>query len=276
MGKLKVNLIDKSFIMCGPSCGTGQTGITPKYIEWCTNCKTPITVFTDQCFNEPLTESKYNIAWIIESVVISPHLYINPSNYNKFDFVLTHDRKLLETGGDKFKFVPVAGHWIFKEEHKVHDKTKLLSIIASSKNQSIGHRLRHEVIAKYKNKIEGIYGNGYQFIPNKITGLKDYRFHIVIENTQNDYYFSEKLIDTLITGCIPIYFGLESIGNFFDTRGILSFRNMDELDYIMNKFVNEDFYNFMKEQGVLQNNFTKALEYLTPEDYMFKTILENL
>jgi hypothetical protein len=152
----------------------------------------------------------------------------------------------------------------------------MLSIIASSKNQSVGHKLRHEVISKYRKQIDGIFGNGYQFIQNKIIGLKDYRFHIVIENIQNDYYFSEKLIDALITGCIPIYYGMDSIGDFFDKKGILCFKTMDELDYIIKNYVNKEYYNSTKDKGILQNNFNKAKNYLTPEDYMFKHYLSKL
>lgn len=275
MEKLKINLVDKSFIQCGPSCGTGQTGIAPNYIEWCTNYNTLITVYTDQCLEMPLSNSKYNIAWLIESVTISPNLYSDPTKYNKFDYVLTHDKKLLNIS-DKFIFVPVGGHWIYESDCKIHDKNKMLSIIASSKNQSIGHKLRHEVIAKYKNKIDGIFGNGYKFIQNKIEGLKDYRFHIVIENIQNDYYFSEKLIDSLITGCVPIYYGMKSIGDFFDKRGILSFKTIEELDYIIKKFVNEDYYNSLIKQNIIKTNFIKAQDYLTPEDYMYNKLLKEL
>jgi len=275
MEKLKVNLIDKSFIKCGPSCGTGESGINPKYLEWRINYKSPITVFTDQCLDLPLSDSLYNIAWLLESITISPSLYSNPSKYDKFDYVLTHDKQLLEVS-DKFLFVPVGGHWIYEKNQGLHIKTKMLSIIASYKNQSIGHKLRHEVISKYRKQIDGLFGNGYQFIQNKITGLQDYRFHIVIENIQNDYYFSEKLIDALITGCIPIYYGMDSIGDFFDDRGILSFKTMDDLDNIIKNYVNESFYNSIKNKGILQNNFNIAKDYLTPEDYMFKYYLNKL
>lgn len=275
MGKVKVNIVDKSFLMCGPSAGTGQTGIAPKLMEWCTNCQTPITVFTDNCLDLPLSESLYNIAWLIESKIINPNIYSDPSKFDNFDYVLTHDKNLLEES-DKFLFVPVGGHWIFEKDHGIHDKTKMLSIIASSKNETVGHKLRHEVISKYKKQIDGIFGNGYQFIQNKITGLKDYRFHIVIENIQNEYYFSEKFIDSLITGCIPIYYGMDSIGDFFDDRGILSFKTIDDLDNIIKNYVNESYYDSIKSKGILKNNFNIAKDYLTPEDYMFKHYLNKL
>jgi len=275
MEKLKVNLVDKTFSMCGPSCGTGQTGISSQFVEWCQDSELPISIFTDICLDSNKNKSKYNIAWIIESRAIAPYLYSNPNIYNNYDYVLTHDKQLLDLN-EKFKFVPLCGHWIYNEDCKIHDKNKMLSIIASSKNQSIGHKLRHDIIFNHKNQIDGLFGNGYNFIFNKITGLKDYRFHIVIENVKYDYWFTEKLIDALITGCIPIYYGAPSIGNFFDKKGILTFDNIDEFNNILNNYVNKDFYDDIKNQGILETNFQKAKEYLTPEDYMYNNLLKDL
>ena len=35
-----------------------------------------------------------------------------------------------------------------------------------------------------------LFGRGYRPINNKIEGLKDYRYSIVIENSKSDYYFT--------------------------------------------------------------------------------------
>ena len=59
-----------------------------------------ITIYTDQCLHIPLSHSKYNIAWLIESKEISPHLYTNFKIYDKFDYVLTHDAELLTKGSN--------------------------------------------------------------------------------------------------------------------------------------------------------------------------------
>lgn len=276
MGKLKVNLIDKTFHMCGPSCGTGSTGIAPVNIEWQTSkFDSHITVYTDMCLQAELLKTKYNIGWIIESRAISPHLYTNPDQYNRFDYILTHDHQLL-THSPKFVFTPLGGHWIYENDCKVHQKSKLLSIIASSKRQAIGHQLRHAIINKYQTTIDGLYGRGYQPIDNKILGLKDYRFHIVVENIKTDYWFTEKLIDAFLTGCVPIYYGSPSICKFFDSRGILSFNTIEELDSIITKYVNPEYYTYLKDKGIIEYNYQVAQQYKFPEDYMYEHLLKEL
>jgi hypothetical protein len=59
----------------------------------------------------------------------------------------------------------------------------------------------------------------------------DYQFSLVIENSRQANYFSEKLIDCLITKTLPIYWGCPNISNWFDTRGwiILESESIAEL-----------------------------------------------
>ena len=45
--------------------------------------------------------------------------------------------------------------------------------------------------------------------------LKDYRFHVCIENFQSNMYFSEKVIDPVCAGVIPVYLGCRNIDEFF-------------------------------------------------------------
>lgn len=42
---------------------------------------------------------------------------------------------------------------------------------------------------------------------NKIEFLKNYKFNICPENTNNQYYVTEKLVHAIMAGCIPIYWG---------------------------------------------------------------------
>ena len=47
-------------------------------------------------------------------------------------------------------------------------------------------------------------------------------------------YFTEKLIDALITKTVPIYWGAPYIGDFYDNRGIIHFEDENELVDIVN------------------------------------------
>jgi hypothetical protein len=256
--------------------GTGETKKAPTLLEWYTGLEQrKITVYTDYCLQNVVDDGTIRIAWIIEPREIAPHVYSyisNPDVYKKFNTVITHDLQLTKLDS-RFKVVPLCGHWIYDEDIAVHSKSKNLSIIASGKRQTTGHQLRHAIIDKYKNNIDGIFGNGYVYIPNKIIGLKDYRFHIVIENVKKDFWFTEKLIDAFITGCIPIYCGCPSIGKYFNTNGMILIDSINDFDNAINTYVNEDFYN--KKLPIIKENFERAKQFMYPEDYFYNEILKK-
>ena len=229
-------------------------------------------VITDNFLTSNLPPSKNKIAWLIEPVCVAPQHYdYVRNNLMKFDYILTHEKTLLDLDYNT-KFIPFGCCWVSKEEQKVYDKTKNISVISSNKTFTDGHRLRHEVIQKFGDKMD-VFGRGYDPIEFKIDGLKDYRFSVVIENCKRDYWFTEKLIDCFATGTIPIYWGCPSIGDFFNTDGMLIFDNMDELETILND-CNEDFYN--SKLDVIRENFDKCKNFLLPDEHVYKFIKENL
>ena len=56
------------------------------------------------------------------------------------------------------------------------------------------------------------YPKTFGFISDKHQVLADYKFNLIIENSNN--FFTEKLLDALVNGCVPIYYGprLEAFG----------------------------------------------------------------
>jgi len=226
-----------------------------------------IVVITDMALSNFVNGAK-NIAWLIEPIDIAPQNYsIIQSISNNFNKIFTHEKTLLDLGSP-YEFIPFGCCWILKDDQKIYPKNKMLSIIASNKFQTNGHKLRHSVINQFKNKID-VYGRGWNPIDYKLDGLKDYRYSIVIENCKRDYWFTEKLIDALVCGTIPIYWGCPSIGDFFDTRGFIIFDNLNDLSLIIENLTEEK-YNEMKPY--IEANFIKAKEYMLPDDYIYKKL----
>lgn len=54
-------------------------------------------------------------------------------------------------------------------------------------------------------------------------------FHLVVENVSQRDYFTEKLLDCLLTLTLPIYWGCPNLGEYFDLQGIIHFPG-DEAD----------------------------------------------
>lgn len=214
--------------------------------------------------------NKKKYAWLVESPEITKIYYdYIEENYNKFDKIFTFKKELLEKYDNTF-LLPIGGCWIDPKNRgfNIDNKYKLLSIISSNKTQTYGHKLRHNVI-KIFNNID-VYGKGYNPIENKIIACENYMFQIVIENTKCDYYFTEKIIDCLQTGVIPIYYGCPSINKFFDTNSIFSFNTIDELYEIINQLSIE---LYLSKIDSVKYNFEKSKEYIIAEEYLLKNYL---
>jgi len=237
-----------------------------KYIKWNRNSKDKsITFYTDNSLQHVENDVETKIGWLLESPEITKTNYKWIENNNdKFDIVLTHHKKFLDKG-ENYKFCPTGGCWIKPEHQKIWDKSKDISIIASPKKMTKGHVLRHKII--YNHRDIGIYGRGYNPVDYKLTALKDYRFSITIENTKQDYYFTEKLIDCFMTGTVPVYYGCPSIGEFFNEKGIIIIDNEVDFNQIKSELT-EERYNEMKPY--IEENYEKAKEYLIAEDYIWE------
>lgn len=239
----------------------------PTEFEWVRSYDGECMVFTDnhlKTVDNYETNKKY--AWLVESPKITPHAYgFIKTNFDKFEKVFTFNKELLDSS-DKFVFNPHGGCWINEEDRFIHDKTKMVSIIASPKTITEGHRLRHSVINAFNNiEVFGFHSR----IENKITGLKDFRFSIVIENCKEDYYFTEKLIDCFITGTVPIYWGCPSISDFFDSKGMITFNDVNDLTNILND-LSEEKYNDMLDS--VKTNYDLSKHYLVTDDLIYKNI----
>jgi hypothetical protein len=270
---VNVTLIDSSFSHAF-SRGNGNLKIYPKYVNFDRKNIHKTIFYTDDHimlnFVDKFSNHK-NIAWIIESKFIknSPYNHIL-NNYQKYDYILTHDIELINTLNQKnytnALWCPAGGCWIEESNRQIFKKTKNLSIIASDKRITYGHNLRHEIYNKYNNIFDGVFGRGYTPIENKIEGLKDYRFSLTIENENSKEGFTEKLIDCFVTGTVPIYYGSSNINKFFDPEGMLILNCLEDFEKIK-RFITKDFYN--SRLSSIKSNFENAKKYTNTEDWIF-------
>jgi len=249
---------------------------------------TDVVFYSDRCVWQSDKIGKVKIGWLIEPSEYEPrvHAWIK-DNYNQFDYVFTWNEELLKLS-PKFKQYTTGNSWIAREDIGMYPKTKLLSISASWKNFLSGHKIRHEIIGKYKKKFNidwyGKRGQNPQdniikpFDPevqNTITDLidayKDYMFTIVVENASVDYMFTEKLVSPVLCGTIPIYYGMPSIGQYFDTRGMIIFNSVNELDDILSSLTEQKYHDMLEYAKI---NFEKAKNYQLIEDGIYNQLKE--
>lgn len=264
---VKVNIRDQNFGGEPSSCHKGIN----KYVEWeFDNIPVSKSCFiTDLCLQDVIKASrvKRKIAWILEPRAIHSQVYDWIEKNNRlFDFVLTFDSDLVNRG-ENFLYYPHGRCWI-NGVPSTTEKNKLCSIIASNKNFTPGHQLRHKIIQSKYNDLD-VYGYGYKPVESKREALDAYKFSITIENSIQPGYWTEKIVDCFATKTIPIFWGDRSICDQFNKEGILFFNNMAELEDIMHKIRKngDEIYNSRK--FAINENFNKVDEYRIPEDWMY-------
>ena len=232
-----------------------------------------ITLFTDNFIASDIHKeinSKNKIGWLMESREINPKPYENFESFkDNYDYTLTHDPELLEKYPDKTKHYIIGGCWIKDNNYGMYDKSKNISMIYSNKKQIEGHKLRHEVANNFDDEID-LYGRGTNRpILQKEDALVDYRYSITIENTKQENYITEKLIDSLVVGTIPIYWGCPNLAKFFNMEGIITFNNINELKNVIPK-LDENLYN--SKINAIKENIELAKQYAITEDWLYNNI----
>jgi hypothetical protein len=85
-------------------------------------------------------------------------------------------------------------------------------------------------------------------------------YSIVVENVKHENWFTEKLLDCLVTKTIPIYWGSPNIGDFFNLDGFIIFRDEKDLLQQIGTLSVEYYYQKLKS---LEDNYQRALKYRT-------------
>ena len=236
-----------------------------------------VTIFTDRCIDHvKQINSKYKVAWIMEPRALDPLCYgAVESNIDYFDFVLTYDKLLHERFPDKAVWIPADGLFVDTETIFAQDlkKTKEVSHIYSDKTLLPGHKLRHRIASQLKDNY-GIeyFGKGCNPVELKSSALADYRFSIVVENSRDKNYFTEKILDCFACRTIPIYWGAPNIFDFFDKDSIITFETIDELKQIITT-LNEELYNEKKES--LHKNYLECLKYYDYDKLVYDALVER-
>jgi alpha(1,3/1,4) fucosyltransferase len=198
--------------------------------------------------------------FVFEPPVVMPNLYL-PKVKNTFGkiFVMFDDLSH-EVGYNKFYF-PQPKLTMLNPVPNFCEK-KLCTLIAGNKSSDHPDELYSARLASIKYFSEhsemefDLYGSGWDKysawrgrIDSKWETLKHYKFSICYENMKDQNgYITEKIFDSFVAGCVPIYYGADNITDyvpqdcFIDRRHFKSesellhfVKNMTENEY--NKYI---------------------------------------
>ena len=228
---------------------------------------------------------KPKFIWLLESREIIPDQYkFIEDNYDfvasRVDGIFTADQRLTTEAGPDGKFLYClsnAAPWVM--DRAVYKKSKLVSMIASNKGYTEGHRRRLRVVQAYVDKFgqDDLYGWGLTHelpLKEKSRGLREYMFSFACENANYPTYFTEKLTDCFACGTIPVYYGTAGVAQYFDPDGIIFLDQNSPWENIPWDKLTPEYYESKKD--VIKENFEIAKSMRVAEDYMYGNYLYQL
>jgi hypothetical protein len=103
-------------------------------------------------------------------------------------------------------------------------------------------------ISAYNSLLIGpLFNNPVQ---DKFAFLNQARYEFITENVVNDYYVSEKIYQSLLAGCVPIYYGCTLIQDHVPEHLFIRMRDVIELPDIINYCNDEN--NYQKHLDVIK------------------------
>ena len=216
--------------------------------------------------------------WLLESreIIGEQYKWIE-DNYDfvasRVDGIFTSDQRLTQEAGPDGKFLYClsnAAPWVMDRD--IYSKSKLVSMIASNKGYTEGHRRRLRVVEKYVEKFgqDDLFGWGLgKELPlkEKSRGLRDYMFSFACENANYPTYFTEKLTDCFACGTIPVYYGTAGVAQYFNHEGIIFLDKEEPWENIPWDKLTPEYYESKKE--VIKENFDIAQCMRVSEDYLY-------
>jgi hypothetical protein len=201
-------------------------------------------------------------------------------NKDLFNIIFTFEDNILNQC-ENSKFLTLAHTWLKPDQYNKERKKRFeIAHLSGMLKKAPGHLLRHELLDREKEikiptRFYQTIGDRYN-IEDARKGREivygDSEFNVAIENVNRRGWFTEKLIDCFLFKSIPIYWGCSNIDTFFNINGIIKFENVDDIVYIANNHLNQNFFESKKH--VLEENYQLAIEWISYEKVLTAKIIE--
>jgi len=145
-------------------------------------------------------------------------------------------------------------------------KGNTISMILTSRRDNIGHIMRLNLAKRLDDsdmKVD-IYGKckdekyknykGELEYYHRETGLFDYKYHFMAENTAIDNYFTEKITDCILSETLCFYWGCPNLEKFIDEKCFIRLP-LNDIEESMN----------IIKKSIENNEWEKRIEYIRTE-----------
>jgi hypothetical protein len=117
------------------------------------------------------------------------------------------------------------------------------------------------------------YGEGAgNYVESKFEVLKDYQFCVIVESCILEGYVSEKFIDAVSVGVIPLYYGSKCIWGVdqylnYPRFCVLKFDSISGLDELLE--YKEKFHKYFPANKIVEYNLEHATLFRICEDWIY-------
>lgn len=100
---------------------------------------------------------------------------------------------------------------------------------------------------------------------NKYEFIAKYKFNIAFENSSVMGYTTEKIMEPMTVGSIPIYWGNPLISNEFNTKSFVNLHDFKSLEEVVEKImildtIEEEYLKVLKEPWIVNDDILKWRE----------------
>ena len=144
-------------------------------------------------------------------------------------------------------------------------KSRDISGFCSSQHCMKGHHRRLSCVGRLKRDMgDDIdwFGRNIRFIEDKWDGLAPYRFSFALENSREDDYWTEKLVDCFLSRTIPLYDGAPNLAQYFPEGSYIPV-NMDDhgaIVQLVSRLLRDPIGEYQRRQAALEQARTLCLE----------------
>jgi len=238
----------------------------------------PIDIYVDNM--NLINNGNHKVYIVTEPRAILPNHYIwIMKNWRLFNKIITYDENILQLP-NAIKCL-YGTTWV-KPMTVLKTDNNRISFIIGNKNFTLGHNIRHSIYKDYlkinqkldvfistRCTTDNLYNNPFLKGDDKNNLFYEYSFHLCIENSRQQNYFTEKIMDCFQTMTVPIYWGAPNINEFFDINGIIVL-DTDNSDCIIDFINSIDLVSFYRENiDSIQHNYETSIRYI---DYNHRVI----
>lgn len=157
-----------------------------------------------------------------------------------------------------------------KDMRKVFDEKKNFCCFVVSNDKCEIRNAFFTELSKYKHIDSGgsVFNNIGGLVDNKRNFIRDYKFVISFENSSYPGYTTEKVYESLVEDCVPIYWGNPLIAKDFNTKSMVNCHNYSSFSEVIEhiKVLDNDKELYLKYLSEPAFTNDKLNEYVKKEN----------